>query len=119
MNSATLTRTIGFTLLFPAAVGLLPGGVPTVLGPLPRIRLSWPRSMAALIVPVLFFLAWEAGLFRGGAKIHQRSHVLLALASVLSVVWFVSGWEYGLKYQGVRYTYLVYFVMLRGLAPCG
>jgi hypothetical protein len=116
MNSATLTRIIGFTLFFPAAVGLRLGGVPTVLGPFPALTvlstflLSWPLSMAALIVPVLFFFAWNPGLFRGDAKIPKRSYVLLALATVLSVVWFVSGWEYGLKYQGPRYTYVVCFV---------
>jgi hypothetical protein len=114
MNSATLTRIIGFTLFLPAALGLGLGGVPTVLRPLPALTVlpafllsAWPLSLSVLFVPVLLFFAWNPGLFRGDAKIPQRSYVLLALATVLSIFWFVSGWNYGLEYQGARHTHVV------------
>jgi hypothetical protein len=58
----------------------------------------------------LLFFAWIPRAFQGDAKIHKRSHVLLALASVLSVAWFVFGWNYGLEYQGARHTYVVCIV---------
>ena len=32
---------------------------------------------------------------------------MLGVATALSTYWFVVGWQYGLKYQGARYTYVV------------
>jgi hypothetical protein len=117
MKSATLTRIIGLSLFFPALIGLGLAPVPRVLSPFPAFTVipgfflsRWPISMAALIVPVLFFFAWNPGLFRGDAKIPRRSYVLLAFATVLSVLWFVSGWNYGLKYQGAQFTHVVCIV---------
>ena len=64
-------------------------------------------SDAAVLAPVLFFFAWNPGLFRGTGKIPKRSYVLLTVATALSIVDFVEGWKYGLEYRGARYTYSV------------
>jgi hypothetical protein len=117
MKSSTLTCIFGLTLLIPASLGLLLTGIPSLLCPLPALTVipafllsSWRLSRAAVIVPVLFFLAWNTGALRGNARIPKRTYALLALATVLSVAWFVSGWNYGLKYQGPRYTHIVCIV---------
>src|SRR5229473_7558055 len=114
MKSGPLTRIIGLSLLFPASVGLLSARLPTVLCPFPVLTVipafllsSLRLPMAAVIVPVLLFFVWNPGAFRGDSEIPKRSYVLLALATVLSVVWFVFGWKYGLEYQGARYAYVV------------
>jgi hypothetical protein len=123
VESAKLTRIIGFTLFFPAVIGLGFGGVPSVLGPFPALTVlpafhlsARPLSLAVLFVPVLLFFAWNPGLFRGDAKIPKRSYVLLALATVLSIFWFVSGWSYGLKYRGPEFTYVVCIVNIAWIA---
>ena len=86
-----------------------------MLSPLPALTVlpafflsGWPLSLAAVTVPVLLFFAWNPGLFRSHAKIPKRSYILLLVATVLSVIWFVSGWNYGLKYQGARYTHMIF-----------
>jgi len=123
MNSATLTRIVGLSLVFPAAMGCLSAGVPTILCPFPALIVipgfflsRWPISIAALLVPVVFFFVWNLKLFRGDAKIPKRSYILLALATVLTVVWFKYGWNYGLQYQGARFTHLVCIVNVAWIA---
>jgi hypothetical protein len=97
-------------LLIPASLGLLVSGVPTVLCPFPAMTVPpmfLLESRAAVFVPFVLFLVWNPQLFRGTAKIPRRSYGLLGVATALSTYWFVVGWQYGLKYQGARYTYLV------------
>lgn len=48
---------------------------------------------------------WNPGLFRGSADIPRRSWLLLAVLTVLTAVYFVGSWHYGLEYQGKRFTY--------------
>jgi hypothetical protein len=62
--------------------------------------------------PMLFFYFWLPGLFYGEGKIPQRSYVLLAVAIVLDVLWFILGWKFGLEYQSAQYTYTVCLVNL-------
>jgi hypothetical protein len=123
MESAKLTRVSGFTLFFPAVIGLGFGGVPTVLGPFPALTVlpafllsARPLSLAVLFVPVLLFFAWNPGLFRGAPKIPKRSYVLLGLATVLSIFWFLSGGSYAPKYQGAQFTYFVCIVNFAWIA---
>jgi hypothetical protein len=111
-----ITLLTGLGLLIPASVGLL-AGVPTVFCPLPALTVlpAFFLSWAAAIVPTLLFFAWNQGLFRGVANIPKRSYVLLATATVLSVIWFVGGWKYGLQFQGAHYTYAVCFANIAWL----
>jgi hypothetical protein len=114
VKSGLSTFIVGLSLLIPASLGLLLTGIPTALCPFPLITVlpafllsDWRLTDAAVIVPVLLFFAWNPGAFRGESKIPQRTYVLLALATVLSVVYFVLSWNYGLKYQGARFTHIV------------
>jgi hypothetical protein len=119
MKSGPLTCIVGLSLLIPASAGLLFDGAPMVLSPLPALTVlpafllslvSPQLFKAAVFVPVIFFFAWNPRAFRGDPKIPKRSYVLLALATVLSLVWFVFSWNYGLEYQGALHTYVVCIV---------
>ena len=110
-KSAVITFVAGLGLLIPAAIGLLLSGVPTVLSPFPALTVipalllsDRPLVYVAVMVPMLLFFAWNPQLFRGEARIPKRSYVLLLVASALSIVDFVISWNWGLHYQGARYT---------------
>jgi hypothetical protein len=110
MKSARITFAAGLCLLVPAWIGLFSTGGPTVLSPLPALTAlpaMFGLAFGAMAVPSLLFFAWNPGLFRGDAKVPKRSYWLLGTAIILSPIWFVIGWKWGLQYQGVRYTYVV------------
>ena len=108
-RSAVATFRAGFGLLIPAAVGLLASGVPTILCPLPALTVlpAFFFSKVAVGVPTLLFFLWNPGLGRGETKVPKRSYALLAVATLLSVFYFVSGWKLGAQYQGIQYTRFV------------
>lgn len=115
-KSALITFVCGVALIAPASIGLLGSGVPTLLCPLPTLTVL-PAFMlsnvfrngfwAAIGLPTLLFFGWHPGLFRGEAKVPKRSYVLFLIATVLSVVYFIASWKWGVQYQGVRYTQAV------------
>jgi hypothetical protein len=80
---------------------------------IPALFLS--SRLVGVAVPSLLFFVWNPGLFRGKSKLPKRSLWLLAIATILSVVWFVIGWTYGLQYQGPRYVYEVCVLNIAGL----
>jgi hypothetical protein len=111
MKSSHWATVAGLALFLPAWCGLMFSPVPTVICPFPALtvipafllssaRVVWP---AALVPPVLFF-PWNPGLVQGQAKVPMRSLALLALLTVLTVLWFVGDWQFGLRYQGLRFT---------------
>jgi hypothetical protein len=114
-NAPRLTTFVaGLALLIPASLGLLIAGVPTVFCPLPMVTIipafllsAWRLHYFAVIVPVLLFFVWNRGLFRGEAMIPRRSYFLLAGVIVLDILYFVSGWKFGLEYEGAEYTRVV------------
>ena len=114
-KSAITTFVAGFGLLIPAAAGLGLMGLPAEMSPLPGLTTIplfvfsvWRLERIVIImVPVLLFFAWHPGLFRGDTKVPRRSYALLTVATVLSVIYFVGSWKWGLQYQGVAYTRLV------------
>jgi hypothetical protein len=62
---------------------------------------------------------WNPGLLRGETKVPKRSYVLLGIAAVLSTVWFVAGWSYGLEYQGARHVWAVCVINIAWLLSLG
>jgi hypothetical protein len=93
-------------LLIPASLGLLLTGVPTILCPLPLLTTipafllsTWRLHYLAIGLPVFLFFLWRPGLFRGEPLVPRRSYVLIV--TVFSMIYFISGWRLGLKYQGV------------------
>lgn len=108
----------GFSLLLPAWLGLLAAGSPTVVCPLPALTVipaiylstylhSGLVFRLAVVFPAALFFAWNPGLLRGKGEVPRRSFLLFAGIVVLSVIWFLGSWGYGLQYQGHRYTYAI------------
>jgi hypothetical protein len=101
-----LTLVAGCGLLVPAYVGLLLTGGPTLLCPL-LSSLYGGRWTWAVVVPSLLFFTWNPGLFRGQAQVPKRTLVLLAAMPLLTAVYFVESWKYGLEYQGRQHVYAI------------
>ena len=71
---------------------------------IPAFLLS-PASPLAVLIPMSLFFGWNPGLFRGQTNVPRRSLFLVAGLPVLTVIWFVKGWSYGLHYQGAKFTH--------------
>jgi hypothetical protein len=107
-----MTFLVGLSLLGPAWIGLSSVGVPTLLHPLPAltvlpILLMHLHPLIVLTLLVVLFFAWNAALFQGNTIVPKRSYIVFAVATVLSVPWFVLGWKFGLQYEGPHYTHQV------------
>jgi hypothetical protein len=111
----TVAVAIGLSAL--AWVGSFSNGVPSLICPLPMVTilpaffLALPAShlppWIAVFVPVVLFLSWNPGMFRGHVEIPKRSWALLALLTALSVAYFLGTWKYGYQYQGPAHTITV------------
>ena len=113
-KSAVATLIAGLGLLVPASMGLLVSNVPTILCPFPAMTVLPAFLLSdlhlwkvAVVVPMLFFFVWHPGLLRGEPKIPKRSYGLLLIAILLSIADFVTSWNWGLHYQGPKYTHVV------------
>lgn len=90
------------------ALGLFGGGSPSVASPapFPLVLLAWsPAGFfgVAAVVGLMPF-AWCASLILGRPKIPARTIVLMAVAAVLSLAWFVSTQVQDLNTGGAVYT---------------
>ena len=108
-----LTLTAGALLIFPASVGLLTSGAPTLISPFPALTIlpafllsSTGLYWLAVLVPSVFFWLWNPQLFYGSTRIPVRTFVLFFACVVLTIIWFVESWNFGLQYQGARFTYI-------------
>jgi len=108
-----VTIVAGVILLVPASIGLIAAS-PNLLSPLPALTAMPLMFLSSRIVvsllPSLLFFGWNVGLFRGETKLPKRSYVLLVVAAVLTIVWFVVGWGNGLHYQTARYVHNVFII---------
>jgi hypothetical protein len=125
-KNVVLTLMTGFGLLIPASIGLLVSGVPTILCPFPTLTIL-PAFLlsnshlwkAAIALPTLLFFVWHPGLFRGEARVPTRSYALFFIATILTVVYFVVSWKWGLQYQGLRFTHVVLVVNIACISSIG
>jgi|SRR5581483_5736581 len=123
-RSSSLTLIASLLLLIPAATGLLTSGVPRAYCPFPILTVlpafvlaSWHHlEKLAITLPSLLFLAWSPGLMRGQVVVPKRSYCLLAVLTVLSVFYFVTGWRLGVEYEGIEYTRAVCFINIISVA---
>lgn len=69
---------------------------------------EWAPAILTMMIPALFFFAWNPGLFRGSVNFPRRTYALFAVVAVLSLGYFSLAWSDGLRNQGVRYTYTVF-----------
>lgn len=126
MKAARVTLISSLLLLIPASVGLFLTGTPTLLCPLPCLTVV-PAFLlsgihlehAAVVIPAILFFAWNPSLFRGSSTIPKRTYLLFVFATVLSVIWFIGGWKYGLQYQGPTYTHLICALNVAWIAGLG
>src|SRR5579864_148291 len=116
-RSEIATLVAGLGLMIPAGIGLLLSGAPTVFSPLPMLTVfagflssNLFSGRAAICVLTLLFFAWHPRLFRGAPNVPIRSYVLFANVAVLSALYFAASWNWGLQYQGVHYTHVVFTV---------
>jgi hypothetical protein len=130
------TAAIGLAVLILAVAGYVgsASGVPTVRSPLPLATtlpifwfwmgvhearaLRWVIEYAipAVIGPLLL-VVWHPRLLAGADEVPRRSPVGLVLISILTVADLAFGWQYGVKYQGKRYTMAL--VLLNAVAVGG
>ncbi len=87
-------------------------GVHTLLCPFPFVTIVPAFMLAsvqlhplAALVPAALFFLWCPGLFRGQTKVPNRSVVFFGILTVLTGIFFIGSWSYGLQYQGAAFTY--------------
>jgi len=126
MKPTWVTLISGLLLLIPSTVGLFLTGVPTLLCPLPCLTVvpafllsSMHLEHAAILIPLILFFAWNPSLFRGSSTIPKRTYILFVTATVMSVIWFIVGWKYGLQYQGPAYTHYICVLNIAYIAGIG
>jgi hypothetical protein len=122
IKSDRLTLLAGLSLLLPPLIALFRGillardETTSLFYPIPGLVLLplFFIGPLAIFVPMIFFFVWNAGLFNGDAKIPKRTYVLLAIATLLSPLWFVGGWRDGIIMQGPRYNFSVLGINIVG-----
>jgi drug/metabolite transporter (DMT)-like permease len=80
---------------------------------------EFASAIFALMIPALFFFAWNPRLLRGSPAVPRRSYALFAVGAVLSLGYFYSLWNEGLKVQGVSYTYSLFSANIAAIAVLG
>jgi hypothetical protein len=100
-----LTAWEGLGPLNPSALSPMP-----MLTVIPAFIFSNLNYRLAALMPPLLFLALNSELLKGTEKASTKAYVLLCVASILSVLWFLDGWKLGLEYEGSQYTQVVFAV---------
>jgi len=118
MNYRVATLIAGCVVGLAAAqsLGLFGGGSPSVISPCPiwlvvPIFLGVPAIVAVAVLTAIF-LVWRPSLFQGATAVPIRTYVLWGVITILSGIWIVAGWRYGLKYEGSGYTTVCALVSL-------
>jgi uncharacterized membrane protein YtjA (UPF0391 family) len=119
--STALPTCVAVAVLALAGCAGSAAGVPRIASPLPFVttlpmsvfwaavreapELRWVLEFVvpALIGPALLF-AWHPKLLKRAENVPRRSLIGLPMLSALTIMWFLSGWQYGLKYQTRAYV---------------
>ncbi len=119
MDSRQLTVLAGACLLVPTFVGTLSSGVPTLYCPMPVMTIL-PAFLGmlpiGLLIPAGLFFLWNPGLLKHRTNVPKRTVAAAAVLSSLTVVYFATSWDYGVQYQGGRYTVIMLVINLVWLA---
>ena len=62
--------------------------------------------LSSFVIPLLFLL-WSLPLLSGQTQIIKRSKIITILLVLLSLVWLIASWSYGIQYQGITHTVAV------------
>lgn len=100
------TLVAAFVLALLNVWSMIGSGSPTVTTPLPFpwVVLVFVVGPAELVLPVGLFWLWGKPLFQGKATSRKRTRAAVLVIGCLSFMWFRVGWDYGLRYQNVRYN---------------
>jgi hypothetical protein len=117
MKNTLLTLVAGLCLLFPPYFAPPPGLTsPFVLLTIPLdVAFSWMGKgywlerteilqVVMLVLPALFFFAWNPRLLSGQARTPRRTYILVVLGVAVGIANLVVSWSYGLRFQGFEYT---------------
>jgi len=119
---ATLSAGLVLGLVASQSLGLLGSGAPSIFAPAPMLLVyllffGVPFSLAIGMFVLLFWI-WHPRLFAGAVDIPARTIVLAAVSTLLSVLAFVTGWQYAVEYQGHRYAVICLIVSALLFAMC-
>lgn len=104
----------GVILIAAQSLGLFGGGSPTLASPaafpLTALVLSGIPQWPVAALWGCLFIAWHPALLRGAATIPPRTVALWLVTTVLSGVYFVVGWQAGLRYEGLLFAWITLLV---------
>lgn len=78
---------------------------------LPPFLKLLPFMLSCALIP-LFYIGWSYRLYSGACKIPRRSIILFSITIILSLIYLISSWNYGVAYQGLSYTIAMYALNL-------
>ena len=115
------------SLVAVASIGLFSAGVPTIYCPMPTLTVlpafvlsQWRLHVAAVLIPLVLFVAWSPGLMKNKqSKLPRRTIGLLAAFSILTAVDFSLEWKYGVEYHGLEHTVTVCLINVIWLGSFG
>jgi len=99
------TLAAGLALIGPAFWGVFGAG--WLLCPFPFLTTipAFFVGPLSLLLPSAFFFLWCPRLFRGQERVPIRSLILLGVLTVLTGVYFMGSWSYGMRWQGAAITH--------------
>ena len=124
LNRASIYFWLSASLVWFASIATMSADTPCLYSPfsaivvIPALFLnSYPitRSLSepitALVGPILF-AAWSFPLVTGQVGIPKRSRMLAIVLVILSTIFLVGSWAYGIKYQGMVHVIAMYLFNL-------
>jgi hypothetical protein len=69
-----------------------------------------------VLIPVIMFFLWNPGLLRQQSNMPKRTFAAAVVLSALTAVWFAMSWQYGVEFQGARFTVIMLIINLVWLA---
>jgi hypothetical protein len=111
MDARLKAELVGASLVLPALIATFSAGYPTAYCPFPALTTLPafflpipPLYYAVALIPGILFFLWNWSLLRGQSNVPRRTVAAATALGVLTAVWFAGSWEYGLEFQGARYT---------------
>ena len=103
-GSQLKTFTVGAAVVVAALPTVL--GPPTIVSPYPFLVLApfFLVGHLAVVLPALLFWAWSPQLLAGESYVPKRSVALLGTLTIATPAYFLAGWRYGIRYDGLLHV---------------
>lgn len=86
--------------------------IPTIYSPFSLISalpiLIFPFGVISFLLMPIIYLIWSFPLIKGQKKIPIRTDVISIILVILSFIYLVMGWRYGIRYQGIQHVISMY-----------